>query len=76
MTMIHFKDFDVGFDMTSHPPLLFKAVGEGNIDWKPIVDAYKEANIKIYVVEQDESERDIYDCIASSARYIRNTLEL
>ena len=76
MSMIHFKDFDIGFDETSQPPRLFKAVGEGNIDWAPITAACKAANIGVYVVEQDECERDPYDCIASSARYMRNTLGL
>jgi DNA (cytosine-5)-methyltransferase 1 len=76
MSMIHFKDYDIGFDETSQPPRLFKAVGEGNIDWQPITAACKAAKIGVYVVEQDECERDPYDCIASSARYMRNTLGL
>jgi sugar phosphate isomerase/epimerase len=76
MTMIHFKDYGNGIDGTSAPPRLFKAVGEGNIDWNPIVAASKEANISVFVVEQDECDRDPFDCIASSARYMRNTLGL
>ncbi|MDR1863368.1 MAG: sugar phosphate isomerase/epimerase [Treponema sp.] len=76
MTMIHFKDYGNGIDGTSAPPRLFKAVGEGNIDWEPIAAACKEAGIGIYVVEQDECDRDPFDCIGSSARYMRKTLGL
>jgi sugar phosphate isomerase/epimerase len=78
MTMIHFKDYgiDLGTTAIEVTPRIFKAVGEGNIDWKPITAACREAGIGIYVVEQDECDRDPFDCIASSARYMRNTLGL
>jgi sugar phosphate isomerase/epimerase len=76
MTMIHFKDYgiDLGTTTIEVTPRIFKAVGEGNIYWEPIVAASKEANISIFVVEQDECDRDPFDCIVSSARYMRHTL--
>jgi sugar phosphate isomerase/epimerase len=78
MTMIHFKDYgiDLGTTTVEVTPRLFKAVGEGNIYWEPIAAACKEAGIGIYVVEQDECDRDPYDCVSSSARYMRETLGL
>jgi sugar phosphate isomerase/epimerase len=78
MTMIHFKDYgiDLGTTVVEVTPRLFKAVGEGNIYWPPITAACADAGIGIYVVEQDECDRDAFDCIASSARYMRNTLGL
>jgi sugar phosphate isomerase/epimerase len=78
MTMIHLKDYgiDLGTTVIEVTPRIFKAVGEGNIYWEPIVAACMEANIGIYVVEQDECDRDPFDCITSSSRYMRNTLGL
>jgi sugar phosphate isomerase/epimerase len=78
MTMIHFKDYgiDLGTTVIEVTPRLFKAVGEGNIDWKPITAACKDAGIGIYVVEQDECDHDVYECISSSYSYMRNTLGL
>lgn len=78
MTMVHFKDYgiDLGTTVVEVSPRLFKAVGEGNIHWQPIVEVCKEIGIRDYVVEQDRCDRDPYDCIASSYRYIKNNLGL
>lgn len=73
MKTIHFKDYgiDLGTTVVEVTPRLFKAVGEGNMDWPPIVEACKEVGIQNYVVEQDICDRDAFDCIDSSYRYIK-----
>lgn len=78
-TMIHFKDYGIGLGTgrdVGQVIKTFEAIGEGNIDWKPIVAACREVGIRDYIVEQDYQPRDAYDCIASSARYMRETLGL
>ncbi|AEF80073.1 sugar phosphate isomerase/epimerase family protein [Leadbettera azotonutricia] len=78
MSLIHYKDYGIELNVQNAgiAPKTYEAVGEGNINWGPIAEASRDANIIHYVVEQDDSNRDIYDCITSSAKYIRNTLDL
>jgi sugar phosphate isomerase/epimerase len=78
MDTIHFKDYgiDLGTTVIEVTPRLFKAVGEGNIDWEPIVEASKEIGVKNYVVEQDIPDRDAFECAASSYNYITKVLGL
>jgi sugar phosphate isomerase/epimerase len=61
--VIHFKDF-VHFDTKP----TFCEIGEGNLDWHEILKACDEANVEIYVVEQDEpyGNRDIFESVKIS----------
>lgn len=52
----------------------FAAVGEGNLPWDRILPAVQQAGAQWLVVEQDSSRRDIWDCVASSARFVRMAL--
>lgn len=63
--VIHVKDKQV---IANKPT--FAAVGEGNLDWDRILPACREAGVQWYLVEQDTCERDPFDCLASSFRFL------
>ncbi len=71
---VHCKDFGIGY-RTEHleeRPILFAPVGEGNLNWKPIIDLCKSLGIKSYAIEQDDCYgRDPFDCVASSFNYLK-----
>ena len=62
----HYKDATIKNDA----PVLAE-VGEGNLDWPGIIQASEEANVAVYIVEQDTCERDPFDSIAISYRNLR-----
>lgn len=68
INQVHFKDYNVDSNVEGIGDVikLFAEVGEGNIYWPAVVDACRDANIEYYVVEQDQSRRDIFDSIKIS----------
>lgn len=67
--VVHLKDKAVfGWEVDYGP------VGEGNLNWARILPAFAKAGTMWVVVEQDSSRRDIWDCVASSARFCRAAL--
>ena len=71
---IHVKDFGVGSRealLEAHPAT-YEPIGEGNINWKPIIELSQKNNVKSYAIEQDECYgRDAFDCVKSSFDYLR-----
>ena len=56
--IVHFKDVSI---LNSEP--VFSEVGEGNLDWEGILSACEDANVRWYVVEQDQlfGDRNIFE---------------
>ena len=48
----------------------FTEVGNGTIDWGPILEAARHAGVQWYIVEQDESDTDSLESAAISARFM------
>lgn len=70
---IHTKDFGIGHMGSTWEarPIEFAPVGEGNIDWKPILDFCKKQGVKSYAIEQDECYgRDEFECVKSSFDFL------
>ena len=71
---MHAKDFAIG-DMGSAwevRPIEFAPVGEGNLNWKPILDTCKKNNVKFYAIEQDNCYgRNEFDCVKSSFDFLK-----
>lgn len=67
--LVHVKDMD------STPERYFTEVGRGTIDFKEIFAASKQAGIKHYFVEQDETPASPFDSIKASIDYLKR-LEL
>lgn len=50
----------------------FAEVGNGTIDFKRIFEAREKAGLKYWFVEQDSSDKDIFESLAMSKKYIDN----
>jgi sugar phosphate isomerase/epimerase len=48
----------------------FAEVGFGTIDFKRIFEAREKAGLKYWFVEQDSSNKDIFESITMSKKYI------
>lgn len=66
---IHTKDFAIG-NMGSAweaRPIEFAPVGEGNLEWEPIISLCKSLGVKIFAIEQDDCYgKDEFDCVRTS----------
>ena len=65
MKICHFKDMAI-LDNNQ----IFAPIGEGNIDFAPVMEACKKANVKYIAIEQDKCLRDPFDCLKSSYEYL------
>ncbi|MCI3936685.1 sugar phosphate isomerase/epimerase [Chryseobacterium aahli] len=50
----------------------FAEIGNGTIDFKRIFEAREKAGLEYWFVEQDSSERDIFESISMSKKYIES----
>lgn len=62
MDVVHFKDMAIGPERTQ----LMAEVGEGNLNWKGIIEACAKNSIKWAAVEQDICQRDPFESLAIS----------
>ncbi len=66
--MIHLKDMAVLADRSQR----LAEVGEGNLNWPPLLEACREAGVVWYLVEQDNCyESDPFDCLHTSLKNLR-----
>lgn len=63
--VVHLKDKEV-----LRGKVVMAPVGEGNLDWQRILPALKSSGTQWYCVEQDECQRDPFDCLRSSYEYL------
>jgi len=66
MHIVHLKD--LAMDGAQQ---LFAEVGEGNLEWGPILAAGKRAQIEWYLIEQDQCQRDPFESLELSLRNLR-----
>ncbi len=76
---VHLKDFGIGpvTGAWEARPIEYAAVGEGNLNWAPILEFMKKNSVKSYAIEQDSTYgRNVFDCVKSSFDYlIKNGVE-
>ncbi len=61
MPVIHFKDM-----VTHEGQQIMAEIGEGNLNWRGILDACEDADIDWYAIEQDVCRRDPFDSLRIS----------
>ena len=66
LPVIHAKDMEVLSRLGS----VMAPVGEGNLNWEAILPALKNGGCEWIVVEQDECQRDPFDCLRSSFEFL------
>jgi sugar phosphate isomerase/epimerase len=65
--VIHLKDMVMhGFEQ------LMAEIGEGNLNWKTILDACKKNGVEWYIIEQDVCQRDPFESLSISLRNLHN----
>jgi len=70
--MWHIKDMEAA--TAGQPKGQTCEVGKGVIDWKPIFTHQKEAGVVYVFVEQEQYRRPVFDCIKTSADYMKSNL--
>lgn len=71
---VHFKDYAVGGrkEKLEERPILFAPVGEGNLEWEPIISLCKENGVRSIAIEQDDCYgRNPFDCVKSSFDFMQ-----
>lgn len=63
--VVHLKDMAV-LDREA----VYAEIGEGNFNWDDILEACHEADVKWYIVEQDECQRDPFESLDISLKYL------
>lgn len=69
MGIVHLKDMAIKEDQQ-----IYAEIGEGNLDWPSIIKACRETGVKWYAIEQDVCQRDPFESLAMSLRYLENYL--
>ncbi|OGF49880.1 MAG: hypothetical protein A2231_05290 [Candidatus Firestonebacteria bacterium RIFOXYA2_FULL_40_8] len=66
--IVHFKDMGIMPDKKQ----IMLPIGEGNINWKRVLSALKEAKTKFYYVEQDDCNgADPFECVKTSLNNLK-----
>lgn len=66
MHLVHLKDLAM-----SGSRQLFAEVGEGNLEWVPILEACRDAGIEYFLVEQDQCQGDPFESLGISLNNLR-----
>ncbi|OME02501.1 xylose isomerase [Paenibacillus odorifer] len=69
MQVVHLKDMAI-----VNRKQIFAEIGEGNMDYKEIINVCRETGVEWFVVEQDVCRRDPFESLEISLRYLLNTL--
>lgn len=69
MGVVHLKDLEI----IDHQQV-FAEVGEGNLNFKAIIEACRETGVEWFVVEQDVCRRDPFESLAISLRNLKQYL--
>ena len=78
--IIHYKDYAV--DCASEivglgdVPRMFAEVGQGNLNWKAITAAARDAGVEWYNIEQDQTKRPVFESLQISIDYMRDVLHI
>lgn len=82
VSLLHLKDYRIGqLKMPEDMSQFFNAfsniiefaeIGEGNLEFPPMIEAGIESGVKYFFVEQDDTyDRDPFDCLKVSAENLR-----
>ncbi|MEK4188279.1 sugar phosphate isomerase/epimerase family protein [Paenibacillus sp. FSL L8-0494] len=69
MQVVHLKDMAI-----VNRKQIFAEIGEGNMNYKEIINVCRETGVDWFVVEQDICRRDPFESLEISLRYLLNTL--
>ncbi|MBC2266849.1 sugar phosphate isomerase/epimerase [Listeria sp. FSL L7-0083] len=67
--IIHMKDFVSGFDLKDMDNNLVE-IGQGEVDFRAIINWGEENGVEYYCIEQDKSRRDMFETLNASYQYL------
>lgn len=70
MAVVHLKDMAIVDNKQ-----VFAEIGEGNMNFKEIIEACRQTDVEWYVVEQDVCLRDPFESLAISFNYLKQMAE-
>ncbi|MDR0532937.1 MAG: sugar phosphate isomerase/epimerase [Verrucomicrobiales bacterium] len=70
LPLLHMKDFAVSAQIQP----MFAEIGQGNLDWRGIIQAAQQSGCQWYIVEQDTCPGDPFTSLATSFHYISEEL--
>ncbi|MFF2015478.1 sugar phosphate isomerase/epimerase family protein [Paenibacillus sp. NPDC058177] len=70
MGVVHLKDMAIVERRQT-----FAELGEGNMNYKGIIEACRETGVEWYVVEQDACRRDPFESVSISLKYLQSYLQ-
>ena len=70
LDIVHFKD-----SKKVNGEEVLMPMGQGDTNWEPIVKACMEAGVKHCFLEQESSQKDIFECMAESYAHISALVE-
>jgi sugar phosphate isomerase/epimerase len=70
MPLLHLKDYGIGADSQPH----FAEIGQGNLEFEPIIAAAEAGGCGWFIVEQDTTPGDPFDSLQISFDYVKNNL--
>lgn len=71
--MIHAKDLVKSKSLLTRG-VRFVPLGQGILDWPAIFDAGKQAGVEWWIYEQDNADKDIFECAQESYDFLKKNL--
>lgn len=75
MDVLHVKDFTLEVDHLGNVFGDTGTLGEGNIDYRPILRACRQAGVRYLAIEQDYCARDPFACMADALAWLNRLIE-
>ena len=74
--ILHLKDVEWIKDKKDKDHLMYTSIGDGNLNWKGIIESAEKVGVKHYIVEQDSRwvENNPFKSAERSANYIKANL--
>ena len=74
--ILHLKDVEWVLDKKDKDHLMYTSIGDGNLNWKGIIESAEKIGVKHYIVEQDSRwfENNPFKSAERSANYIKANL--
>ncbi len=66
MQVMHVKDFTAKMNNLGHMNGVTGTIGEGNINYPPLLKVAEETGVKVLAIEQDHCDRDPFDCLSDA----------
>ena len=70
LPLLHLKDYGIG-ERDGRPQVQMREVGNGNLEWRHIINEARTSGCEWFIVEQDVCPADPFDSLAQSLRYLR-----